>query len=132
MKRMFLLNNCEPSLLQPDHKPRSSNSLIPPSQIINSQNHSSKQTLAHKSTILKTSNSILHSQCSWFPTWYKDHDPITNPEPTLCLKLSDCELGNSHARSGKAGFTIRGKDAGKYFGGRTHIFRMNEKKQVTQ
>jgi hypothetical protein len=39
----------------------------------------------------------------------------------MALKLSDCELGNAPSRSGKAGFTLRGKDSGKSLG-RTHEY----------
>jgi hypothetical protein len=65
---------------------------------------------------------------------YKDHDPVLHPEPTLSLKLADCEIGNAPARSGKAGFTIRGKDAGKSFGGMSHeyMFRTDSMEQATR
>jgi hypothetical protein len=59
--------------------------------------------------------------CSGFLLEYKDNDPIANPEPSLALKLLDCDLGPSPAKSGKAGFSIRGKDSGKMVG-RTHEY----------
>lgn len=65
---------------------------------------------------------------------YKDPNPITNPDPVLSLKLSDSEIGHSPSRSGSPGFTIRGKDAGKSFGGMSHeyIFRTDSMEQAEQ
>ena len=70
---------------------------------------------------------------SGFLLEYKDGDPILHPDPVLALKLSDCELGNAPSRSGKAGFTLRGKDSGKSIG-RTHeyVFRTDSMEQATQ
>ena len=58
---------------------------------------------------------------SGFLLEYKDNDPIANPEPSLALKLADCLLGPSPAKSKKAGFNIKGKDSGKMVG-RTHEY----------
>jgi len=71
---------------------------------------------------------------SGFLLEYKDPSPISHPDPTLSIKLRDSELGNPPSRSGKAGFTIRGKDAGKSFGGMNHeyIFRTDNMQQATQ
>ena len=70
---------------------------------------------------------------SGFLLEYKDPSPISHPDPTLSIKLRDSELGNPPSRSGKAGFTIRGKDAGKSFGGMNHeyIFRTDSMQQAT-
>lgn len=71
---------------------------------------------------------------SGFLLEYKDPSPILHPDPTLSIKLRDSDLGNPPSRSGKAGFTIRGKDAGKSFGGMNHeyIFRTDNMQQATQ
>ena len=127
-------NNREPSLLKPDHKPLDPARVSFPFSDHELTKPLIEATLARKSTMLKRRTiSFYVLSAAGFLLEYKDHDPITNPEPTLCLKLSDCELGNSPARSGKAGFTITGKDAGKYFGG-THeyIFRTDGMEQATQ
>src|SRR5947207_619581 len=125
----------EPSLLKPDHKPRDPATVPFPFSDHKLVKPVLEATLERKSTMLKrrtTSYYVLSA--AGFLLEYKDNDPITNPDPTLCLKLSECELGNSPSRSGKAGFTLRGKDAGKSFGGRTHeyIFRTDSMEQATQ
>jgi len=68
---------------------------------------------------------------SGFLLEYKDADPILHPDPTVALKLSDCDLGNAPSKSGKAGFTLRGKDSGKSLG-RTHewAFRTDSMEQA--
>ena len=114
--------NREPALLKPDHKPRD------PSQVtFPFDNHPLvkpvlEATLDRKSTMLKRRHTATYVLTpSGFLVEYKDNDPIANPEPSLALKLADCMLGPSPAKSGKAGFTIKGKDSGKMVG-RTHEY----------
>src|SRR5271169_1911751 len=98
--------NREPSLLKPDHKPRDPAKVTFPFSDHKLTKPIIEATLARKSTMLKrrtTSYYVLSP--SGFLLEYKDHDPITNPEPTLSLKLSDCDLGHPPSRSGKPGFT---------------------------
>lgn len=109
--------NREPTLLPADYKPRD-----PANVDFPFSNHPSTKPvieglLARKSTVLKRSSSAYYVLSpSGYLLEYKDHDPILNPDPTLAIKLTDSDLGNSPARSGKAGFTIKGKDAGKSIG----------------
>ena len=113
----------EPSLLKPGHRPRDPATVPFPFSDHKLVKPVLEATLARKSTMLKRRNTFYYVlSAAGFLLEYKDRDPITNPDPTLCLKLADCELGNSPARSGKAEFIIRGKDAGKSFGGRTHEY----------
>lgn len=125
----------EPALLKPDHKPRDPATVPFPFSDHKLVKPVLEATLARKSTILKRRTSSYYVlSAAGFLLEYKDRDPITTPEPTLCLKLAECELGNSPARSGKAEFTLRGKDAGKSFGGRTHVysFQTDNLEQATQ
>ena len=127
--------NREPSLLKPDYKPRDPAAVQFPFSDHKLTKPVLEATLERKSTMLKrrtTSYYVLSP--SGFLLEYKDQDPVTNPDPTLSLKLSDCELGNPPPKSGKAGFTIKGKDTGRAFGGRTHdyIFRTDSMGQAEQ
>ena len=91
-------------------------------------------TLSRKSTLLKRKQSSYYVLSpAGFLLEYKDNDPVLHPDPTLSLKLADCDIGNPPSRSGKAGFTLRGKDAGKAIG-RTHeyIFRTDSTEQAEQ
>jgi len=112
----------EPALLNPDGKPRD------PSQVpFPFDNHPLvkpvlEATLDRKSTMLKRRHTATYVLTrSGFLLEYKDNDPIANPEPSLALKLADCLLGPSPAKSKKAGFNIKGKDSGKMVG-RTHEY----------
>ena len=134
-KEWEAFTNREPSLLKPDHKPRDPATVAFPFSEHKLVKPVLEATLARKSTMLKrrtTSYYVLSA--AGFLLEYKDRDPITHPDPTLCLKLADCDIGNSPARSGKAEFTLRGKDAGKSFGGRTHEynFQADSMEQATQ
>ena len=125
----------EPSLLKPDHKPRNPATVPFPFSDHKLVKPVLEATLGRKSTMLKRRISSYYVlTAAGFLLEYKDSDPIMHPDPTLSLKLSDCELGNPPSRSGKAGFTVRGKDAGKSFGGRTHeyTFRADNMEQATQ
>jgi hypothetical protein len=89
-------------------------------------------TLARKSNMLKRRTTAYYVLTgSGFLLEYKDADPILHPDPTVALKLSDCDLGNAPSKSGKAGFTVRGKDSGKSLG-RTHewAFRTDSMEQA--
>lgn len=125
----------EPSLLKPDYKP-----LDPKNASFPDSDHKLTKPLfegplSRKSTILnrRTTSFYVLSRAG-FLLEYPYRDPATNPEPTLCLKICDCELGNSPERSGEAEFTIRGKDDGKYFGAVTHeyVFSSDGIEQATQ
>jgi hypothetical protein len=134
-KEWLAFQNREQSLLKPDHKPRD-----PATAEFPFSNHRLTKpllegTLARKTTMLKRRSTAYYVLTpTGFLLEYKDHDPVLHPEPVLSLKLADCELGNAPARSGKAGFTIRGKDAGKSFGGMSHeyIFRTDSMEQATR
>jgi len=114
----------EPSLLPEDHKPRDAASVAFPFHDHHLVKPVIEGPLARKSTLLKRRNAAHYVLTpSGFLLEYKDKDVIQNPDPTLSLKLSDCELGNPPSRSGKAGFTIRGKNAGKtLISGNTHNY----------
>ena len=124
----------EPSLLKPDHKPRDPAAVVFPFSDHVLTKPVLEATLARKSTMLKRRQTAYYVLTgSGFLLEYKDHDAILHPDPTLALKLAECGLGNSPARSEKAGFTLRGKDVGKSLG-RTHeyIFRTDSMEQATQ
>jgi hypothetical protein len=125
----------ESSLLKPDYKPRDPLAVEFPFSDHPSTKPVLEARLDRKSTVLKrrqpayyvlTPSGYLHE--------YKESDPVANPDPTLSLKLADCDLGNPPAKSGKAGFTIKGKDAGKSFGGMTHeyAFRTDSMEEATK
>lgn len=125
----------EPSLLEANHQPRDPATVPFPFCDHSMVRPVLEGTLARKSTMLKRRQTAYYVlSAAGFLLEYKDHDPILNPEPALSLKLADCDLGNSPPRSGTAGFTIRGKDAGKSIGGRTHeyVFRTDSMEQATQ
>jgi len=113
----------EPSLLKSDQKPRD-----PATVEFPFSNHATTQpiledNLDRKSTLLKRTQSAYYVLTpSGFLHEYKDSNPIENPEPSLSLKLADCELSDLHSKTGKNGFSIKGKDAGKKFGGMTHDY----------
>lgn len=123
----------EPSLLKPDHKPRDPANVVFPFSDHALTKPVLDATLARKSTMLKRRQTAYYVLTgSGFLLEYKDADHILHPDPTLALKLCDCELGNSPSRSGKAGFTLRGKDSGKSIG-RTHeyVFRTDSMEQAS-
>src|SRR5271170_4712896 len=122
----------EPSLLKPDHKPRDPANVVFPFSDHPLTKPVLQATLARKSTLLKRRQTAYYVLTgSGFLLEYKDSDHILYPDPTMALKLSDCELGNAPSRSGKAGFTLRGKDTGKSLG-RTHeyVFRTDSMEQA--
>ena len=113
----------ESSLLKPDHQPRDPATVDFPL----SDHATTKPVLAgrlnRKSTMLKRQHASYYVLTpSGFLHEYKDADATSNPEPTLSLKLADCDLLNPPEKSGKAGFKIKGKDKGKAFGGMTHEY----------
>jgi hypothetical protein len=118
--------NREPSLLTEDHKP-----LDPKNASFPGSDHALTKPviegpLSRKSTRLgRRTTAYYVLSPAGFLLEYADKDPATNPEPTLCLKLADCELGNSPEQAGilgKAGFMIRGKADKKYLPGLTHDY----------
>lgn len=112
----------EHSLLKPDHKPRDPATATFPLSDHALTKPVLEATLARKSTLFKRRQSAFYVLSpSGFLHEYKDNDPVLYPDPTLSLKLADCDIGNPPSRSGKAGFTLRGKDAGKMVG-RTHEY----------
>jgi hypothetical protein len=121
-KEWEAFTNSEPSLLKQDHKPRDPATVTFPFSDNATTKPILEATLSRKSTLLKRSQSSFYVLTpSGFLLEYKDADPVQNPDPTMSLKLSDCELGNSPQRSGKTGFTLRGKNTGKSLG-RTHEY----------
>jgi hypothetical protein len=118
--------NREPSLLTADHKP-----LDPKDASFPGSDHALTKPvieghLSRKSTRLgRRTTSYYVLSPAGFLLEYPDKDPATNPEPSLCLKLAECELGNSPEQagiSGEAGFTIRGKADKKFLPGMTHDY----------
>src|SRR5271168_4662211 len=126
----------EPSLLPADHKPRDAASLTFPFHDHHLVKPLMEGSLARKSTLLKRRTAAHYVLTpSGFLLEYKDKDVLQNPDPNMSLKLSDCELGNPPSRSGKAGFTIRGKNAGKtLISGNTHdyVFVTDNKEQANE
>jgi len=126
----------EPSLLKPDHKPLDLKNASFPGSDHKLTKPIVEGPLSRKSTMLNRRTTAFYVLSpAGFLLEYPDRDPVTNPKPTLCLKICDCELGNSPESSGDAGFTIRGKDNGKYFGpGMTHeyVFSTDGIGQATQ
>jgi len=124
----------EPTLLKPDHKPHDPATASFPFSDHPFCKPLLEARLDRKSTLLKRRTSAYYVlTAAGFLFEYKDHDPVLHPDATLSLKLADCELGNPPARSGKPGFTLRGKDAGKSMG-MTHeyIFRTDSEQVATQ
>ena len=130
--------NREPSLVTADHKP-----LDPKDASFPGSDHALTKPvieghLSRKSTRLgRRTTAYYVLSPAGFLLEYPDKDPATNPEPTLCLKLADCELGNSPEQagiSGEAGFTIRGKADKKFLPGMTHdyIFSADGMGKATQ
>ena len=131
--------NREPSLLTADHKP-----LDPKDASFPGSDHALTKPvieghLSRKSTRLgRRTTAYYVLSPAGFLLEYPDKDPATNPEPTLCLKLADCELGNSPEQAGiggeAVGFMIRGKADKKYLPGMTHdyVFRADGMGKATQ
>src|SRR5271170_3890106 len=123
----------EPSLLKPDHKPRDPATVTFPFSDHPLTKPLLESHLARKSNLLKRRSTAYYVLTpTGFLLEYKDADHILYPDPTVALKLSDCVLGNAPSRSGKAGFTLRGKDSGKSLG-RTHewVFVTDSMEQAT-
>jgi hypothetical protein len=110
----------EQSLLKPDHKPRDPLKTSFPFSTHPLTQPLLETRLTRKSTLLKRKQPAFYVLTrSGYIHEYKDNDPVLYPDPTLSLKLSDCSLG---PRGDGSGFTLKGKDAGKSFGGRTHEY----------
>ena len=113
----------ESSLLKPDHKPLDPKNASYPGSDHELPKPLIEGPLSRNSTLFnRRTTSFYVLSPALFLLEYPDRDPATNPQPTLCLTICARESGISPERSGEAGFTIRGKDDGKYFGGMTHEY----------
>jgi hypothetical protein len=125
----------EPSLLKSDQKPRDPSNVQFPFSDHATTKPVLADTLNRKSTMLKRTQSAYYVLTpSGYLHEYKDSDPVANPEAGLSLRLADCELSESPTATGKIGFSIKGKDAGKKFGGMTHEypFRFDSLEKATK
>jgi hypothetical protein len=64
---------------------------------------------------------------SGFLLEYQDEDLVLHQDPTLSLKLADCDLGNSPSKSGKAEFTSISLI--RYSNGVSHHSKMKKSKE---